>query len=167
MESRDNQEKAIDSYTRALEIGLEQDSDNPDIPICYINLGTICSDMGRKWNSLDYYLKARDFYLRLFDDHHPPLIPVYDNIVQIYTDMGDTVSALYNLEKLSTIKKKHCGETDPEYIETLYVLGMGYLNLGDRTKAKTYLQRTFDLYTLNLGPDHPLTATINTILNMV
>lgn len=167
MESRDNQEKAVDYYTRALEIGLESDSDNPEIPICYVNLGTIYADMGRKWKGLEYYFKAKDFYLRLFDEHYPPLIPIYDNIVQIYHDIGDMASALYNLEKISAIKKKHCGENDPEYIETLYVLGVGYLNIGDRTRAADYLQSAFDLCSHHLGPNNPLTIAIDAILRQI
>jgi tetratricopeptide (TPR) repeat protein len=117
-----------ESYKKAIDIYREIHETHPDNLVITNNLASMLSDYG---NGKDDLQLAKTLAEKLGDNEQPVFL---DTIGWVYYKLGDSAKAIQYLTQVI--------EKMPEVNVFNYHLGMAYKLSGDKTQAKTYLEKS-------------------------
>ncbi|MCU0289209.1 MAG: tetratricopeptide repeat protein [Acidobacteria bacterium] len=132
-----NQDKALEDYKKSLEL-------DPTFLLSLSEVGKIYAKKKDLNNAVIYYKKAYDLGTK-------DVIALY-NYGSCLFNLGNNEEALKVFEKLA--------ETDPNYPDTYYQLGIIYMGLNDNAKAKANLAKF-----IGMDPENENAAVAKEILN--
>jgi CHAT domain-containing protein len=136
-----------------------------------INLGIVCSNMGKFNLALEYYFKASEIiYLKKGDENIEYALCLY-NIGNDFLNLDNFEKAEKNLFKSLEIYKKIKGDKDLDYAQTMYAIGILYLKKRDYKSSLNYYEKAKDIFEYTIGEMHPLYAktlsTLGSIYNII
>lgn len=116
-----------------------------------------------KYNA--HYDKALEVYNRLiklcedfYGKEHPHTAASYNNIGNVYYDLGDYDKALEYYTQALDIQEQILGKEYPETVGSYCNIGNVYRDLSNYDKALEYYQQALDIREKVLGKEHPDTA---------
>ena len=93
-----------------------------------------------------------------YGKEHPDTASSYNNIGNLYADLGDYDKALEYYKLALDIKEKVLGKEHPDTASSYNNIGNVYADLGDYDKALEYYQQALEITEKVLGKEHPDTA---------
>jgi len=151
-QSQKNYDIALKYFFEALEIRKQalDGKEDPNLAMCYNNIGLVYNKTGKLEKSQEYYKKALDIFVRMKHRYGEGLVlnNIGDNYLQRYNkpEKGETGlldKAMEHFEKSLTIWNE---EEDWESKSiTLKNIGTVFLNRGDIAKAISYGQESYEL----------------------
>ncbi len=152
-------QKAIESYTKALEIDIRTFGEiHPQVAIRYNNLGSAWDNLGDPKKAIEYYTKALEIDIRTFGEIHPTVAIRYNNLGLAWKNLGDPKKAIEYYTKALEILKETYGEIHPHIASSYNNLGSAWDNLGDPKKAIEYYTKALDIDIRTFGEIHPNVA---------
>ena len=90
-------------------------------------------------------------------EKHPDTAMSYNNIGNVYYNLGDYNEALEYFNKALEIKKEVLGEKHANIASSYLNIGNLYYKLGDYKKALKYHNKALEIFRSELGESHPYT----------
>ena len=141
--------EAINAIAKSLEICQKVSGKNQAQLIVdnYKILGSIWMQEGKYQESLDIYVKARDFSVKNFGETHPNVADQYANIAKAQLKLaGKHEEAAKNFDKSVAIRKKYSGENSFQLAKLYNEIGKAYEESFLLNEAETYLVKSLDIY---------------------
>ena len=142
--------EAINAIAKSLEIYQKTSGKNQAQFIVdnYKVLGQIWMQEGKYQESLDIYVKARDFSVKNFGEIHPNVADQYTNIakVQLKLAAGKHEEAAKNFEKSVTIRKKYSGENSFQLAKLYNEIGKAYEENFMLNEAENFITKSLEIY---------------------
>ena len=146
---------AIKYFSLALQfVQRSEECNDEDEAVCYIDLGTVHSDLGDLEQAKENYERALTIYLKKLDPDHLDVAMCYNNLGSVHSDLGDLEQAKENYERALTIYLKKLDPDHPHVATCYNNLGNVHKTLGDLEQAKENYERALTVYLKKLDPDH-------------
>jgi tetratricopeptide (TPR) repeat protein len=101
-----------------------------------------------------YWLEAKDIREKVLGEEHPNYITSLNNLVALYSDMGNYMQVEKYLIEIKEIKENTLGKEHPDYITSLSNLGGLYRNISNYAQAEKYWSEAKDIQEKVLGKEH-------------
>ncbi|WP_044882206.1 tetratricopeptide repeat protein [Neochlamydia sp. EPS4] len=121
---------------------------NPKDPYALVMLGTIYSAQGNLNKAAKCVKEALAISLKLFDENHPAMAAIYNNLGTIYHMRGKLEKAIEYINKALTIEIRLLGKDHPRVTVGYNNLGMIYKEQGNLKKADELVNKAL---TIELG----------------
>lgn len=158
-EEKSDYEKALEYYTRALEI-RQKGVPTINLADIYSKLGAVYNEIGEPDKAIDYHTKALRIKEKLLGTDNPMTAATYNSLALIYKEQGDFDKALdYNF-KTMRIRERVLGAEHPLTARTYSHLGRIYLNKAEYNKALDYYVKAYKIVKHIYGDSHPQTRII-------
>ncbi len=111
-------------------------------------LGHVTRLQGDLPRARDLHLEALDLYAKSLGPDHPNSYPVWRSLGEVYRDMQQYERSAEAFQKALDLSMEGNG---PEHDDTGYVLelfGKMYLQAGDKEKARSQLERAYQIYAI-------------------
>jgi Predicted N-acetylglucosaminyl transferase len=153
--SLNQNQKAKEYLTKALEFFLSADPENPNISACYSNLGDLFWIEGNCEKAQEMFEKAIAQITKVHDENHFLVAAPTLMMGNIHWQKGRYEDALKAYEKTKEIYIVNDGENS-EYLDSANLnIGFIYLEKGDYESALTYYQKSLECFKTHCGEDHP------------
>ncbi|CAF1156105.1 unnamed protein product, partial [Didymodactylos carnosus] len=142
-------DQSINYYNRLLS---ELPENDPNIPICYDNLGNAASDQGDFDSAHHYYNRALDIYLKILPSDHTDLATCYNSIGELYREKGENQLSLQNYELALKIYNK---KNDRRAAYCYNNMGIVYDKEEKYDLALDTYNKSLKINEQHLPPNHP------------
>jgi len=158
-------DKAVEYYTRALDILLERlGPRHPDVATSLGNIGNTLKAKGEHDKALEYFTRALDIYLERLGPRHPHVAISLGSIGCALDDKGERDKAVEYYTRELDIRLERLGPRHPDVATSLNNIGGVLDSKGEHDKALEYYSRALDIRLERLGPRHPdVASSLNSI----
>ena len=123
------------------------------------NLGVICK-MHCEFNvAKTYFENSLNLRIRLLGDQNVDVAAAYNDLAQIYHDLGDLEQAMEYQQRALTIQLKKLGAEHVSVATSYNNLALIHQDMGDLEQAMEYHQRALTIQLKKLGAEHVSVAT--------
>jgi tetratricopeptide (TPR) repeat protein len=157
-----NLDLAMEYYTKATEIQKSPES----LSYTYNQIALLHRDKGNKHLALEYFQKTLHIEEQVLqtNQYAPVLATMYNNIGEIYSQLGDYENALKHLHHALDICLKGTVSTHTDLAAIYTNLGMVYHEKKELKKSLEVLEKALEIDTQTFGNNHEsLAATHNNI----
>ncbi|CAF1465486.1 unnamed protein product, partial [Didymodactylos carnosus] len=130
----------------------ELPENDPNIPICYYNLGNAASDQGNFDSALDYYNRTLDIYRKILPSDLNDLADCYNCIGEVHREKGENQLSLQNYELALNIFNK---TNDPRAANCYNNMGIIYDGEEKYDLALDSYYKCLEIDKQHRPPDHP------------
>ena len=146
------------------EVGLCQVAEVDILPNMYNSrnfqqLGQICNKHCEFEAAKDYFDCVLAIRLENLGPEHVDVATAYNNLGNVYSDLGDLKQAKYCYDRALTILFEKLGPEHVDVASSYNNLGIVHKELGELKKAKDYYDRALAIRLEKLGPEHIHVAT--------
>jgi CHAT domain-containing protein/Flp pilus assembly protein TadD len=155
-----DQEKAMVSYKKALNVALNNNMRNIDLADIYQNIGIVHSYEGNFDSALVYLNESKNLHEELYSETDPAMSGFYINYGRIISMIGDMNAAYGYYLKAEKIMNMHAMDNDVRWGHLQVNIG-SYLQLrNDYEKALVYFSNARQIYKSNYPSNHPMNFTV-------
>ncbi len=137
--------QAIEYYKKAETVLLTLD-EQEKLADLYVNLGVACYMLKANQEAFRYYSEALKIYTDLLGPENGKTGKVFQNLANVYDELGDQVNEQKANEKAIAIAETNFGKQSPEVAPLYNNLGMFYRNNKNYLKALEYLYQATVIY---------------------
>ena len=109
--------------------------------------------------SAKYHEEATRCYISIYGEEHAAVATSYNNLGNVYRDLGQYNEAKEYQEKALVVYKKICGEEHAAVATSYGNLGTVYYDLGQYNEAKEYQEKALVIRKKIYGEEHAAVAT--------
>ena len=128
---------------------------NPDVAMCYLNMGNVYYSQGRYDEALSNYSLALDIRKSVYGERHPDVAGCYNNMGGVYNSQGRYDEALSNYSLALEILKSVYGERHPDVAACYIGMGNVYDRQGRYDEALSNYSLALDIKKSVYGERHP------------
>jgi CHAT domain-containing protein/Tfp pilus assembly protein PilF len=96
---KNNLDSAEFYFRKAISRYLQESHEDPDLAICYSNLGELLGETGQVDQALDNFEKGLKTNEAIFGNKHPNAATIFNNIGKIYYTLGDYYQCIRYMQK--------------------------------------------------------------------
>lgn len=161
LEDRLGQSK--DALSRSLKVlelinHLKCREDDPNLVVCFVNIGEAYTSLGLYKEALNYCLKALDMCLPVLGDTHYTIARIYNDISSLYEYLKDFDRALEYNQKALVIWLQEVGQSHHEVARTYNDTGAIFFSREDYGQALEFFKIAQKIFLQVYGENHPDTA---------
>jgi tetratricopeptide (TPR) repeat protein len=149
------------------EILLKQTTDESKTGSIYRLLGQAKDVQAEYQEAITFYEKSIKIYKKTLPPNHPDLAKSYNNIGNVYYNMGEYAKALWYYEKALKIRQQSLPPNHPDLAKSYNNIGAVCDNMGEYSKALWYYEKALEIKRQSLPLNHPdLASSYNNIGNV-
>ena len=153
-------EKAHTFAGRALKQAESEQTEIGELALCLIDMGTVCGYEGALSRASTYLEKGVALQKKALSDHHPYVAQTLRLLSDIYLRQGDLKGAKKVLTEAVRIMLDHCDLESKEMAPFILEAANLKYEMGQLDAALNNYQKALDIYQLNYGATHLMTANV-------